>query len=311
MMKNTQITSETLEVAIVQQQAWPDKEASLSETERLLEAHCENSKPQLVLLQELHSTHYFCQQEDPTVFDLAESLDGPTATRLGILAKRLGIVLVGGIFEKRAKGVFHNTALVFEPDGKLAGYYRKMHIPDDPAFYEKFYFTPGDSVRHDGSSGFSPIQTSLGKLGVLICWDQWYPEAARLMALAGADILLYPTAIGWDLHDTLEEKMKQKEAWTLVQRAHAVANHIPVLSANRTGIEEDHSGVGDGIEFWGGSFITDGRGTLLAHADSVSSCVLQATISLSETEKLRRIWPYFRDRRVDAYTDILKRSSAP
>ena len=258
------MSSSVVRAAVVQQQAWPDKAQSLAETERLLEVLCRDEKPQLVLLQELHTTHYFCQVEDPALFDLAEPLDGPSAQRLSALARKHQIVLVGGIFEKRAPGVFHNTALVFEKDGSLAGYYRKMHIPDDPAFYEKFYFTPGDAVRTDGASGFTPIRTSVGKLGVLVCWDQWYPEGARLMAMAGADILLYPTAIGWDPNDTDEEKDRQKQAWTLIQRSHAVANHLPVLVANRVGHEPDPSGQGDGIAFWGGSFISGQQGDFLA-----------------------------------------------
>ena len=296
-----------LRAAIIQQKAWPDKSASLAESERLLDAVCREHAPSLVLLQELHGTHYFCQTEDPSLFDLAEPLDGPTARRLSAMAKKHSVVLVGGIFEKRAPGVFHNTALVFEKDGSLAGYYRKMHIPDDPAFYEKFYFTPGDAVRNDGSSGFTPIRTSVGKLGVLVCWDQWYPEGARLMAMAGADLLLYPTAIGWDPQDAEEEKQKQKQAWTLIQRSHAVANHLPVLVANRTGHEENPEGQGSGITFWGGSFIAGQQGNFLAEADTESSCTLVADIDLSETERLRRIWPYFRDRRIDAYGGLTSR----
>ena len=296
-----------MRVAVIQQRGWSDKEKSLAETENLLSQLCTDNRPELVLLQELHSTHYFCQTEDPALFDLAEPLDGPTAQKLSELASKYGVVLVGGIFERRAAGVFHNTVLVMENDGSLAGYYRKMHIPDDPAFYEKFYFTPGDAVRNDGSSGFSPVQTSVGKLGVLICWDQWYPEAARLMALAGADILLYPTAIGWDPNDSDKEKMNQKQAWSLIQRSHAVANHLPVLVANRVGHEDAPDDAGAGISFWGGSFIASQQGVLLAEADTGSSCYLLAEIDLQLTEQLRRIWPYFRDRRVDAYSGLSSR----
>lgn len=305
------MTNTTLRAAVIQQQAWPDKQQSLAETERLLAELCATHKPQLVLLQELHTTHYFCQVEDPALFDLAEPLDGPSAQRLSALAKKHGIVLVGGIFEKRAPGVFHNTALVFDKDGSLAGFYRKMHIPDDPAFYEKFYFTPGDATFSDGRSGFSPVQTSVGKLGVLVCWDQWYPEAARLMAMAGADILLYPTAIGWDPDDLPEEQQRQQQAWHLIQRAHAVANHLPVLVANRTGHEANPAGQGSGIRFWGGSFIAGQQGELIAHADSDSSCCLVADLDLTRTERLRRIWPYFRDRRVDAYAGLTRRYLLP
>jgi N-carbamoylputrescine amidase len=301
----------TLRAAVIQQQAWPDKQQSFAETERLLQELCSTHKPQLVLLQELHTTHYFCQVEDPALFDLAEPLDGPSAQRLSALAKRHGIVLVGGIFEKRAPGVFHNTALVFDKDGSLAGFYRKMHIPDDPAFFEKFYFTPGDATFSDGRSGFSPVPTSVGKLGVLVCWDQWYPEAARLMAMAGADILLYPTAIGWDPEDLPEEQQRQKQAWQLIQRSHAVANHLPVLVANRTGHEANLGGQGSGIRFWGGSFIAGQQGDLIAEADSDSSTCLVADLDLMRTERLRRIWPYFRDRRVDAYAGLTRRFLSP
>lgn len=298
---------QTLRAAVIQQQAWPDKQKSLAESERLLKAVCQQHQPQLVLLQELHTTHYFCQVEDPVLFDLAEPLDGPSAQQLSKLAKQYNTVLVGGIFEKRAPGVFHNTALVFDSDGSLAGYYRKMHIPDDPAFYEKFYFTPGDASFEDGRSGFSPVQTSIGKLGVLVCWDQWYPEAARLMAMAGADLLLYPTAIGWDPDDTVAEQERQKLAWTTIQRSHAVANHLPVLVANRSGHESDPSGQGSGIRFWGGSFIAGQQGEVLAELDSDSSGYLVADLDLARTERLRRIWPYFRDRRIDAYQGLTRR----
>lgn len=301
----------TLRAAVIQQQAWPDKDKSLSESERLLSELCKQSSPDLVLLQELHTTHYFCQSEDTAVFDLAEPLDGPSAQRLSAMAKQNRCVLVGGIFEKRAPGVFHNTALVFDKDGSLAGTYRKMHIPDDPAFYEKFYFTPGDATRYDGSNGFTPIQTSAGRLGVLICWDQWYPEGARLMALAGAEILLYPTAIGWDPQEQESENSKQKGAWQTIQRAHAVANHLPVLIANRVGFEAAPNNLGAGINFWGGSMIVGPQGEILAEADASSSCSLVADLDMTRTEHLRRIWPYFRDRRIDAYGGLTARVLKP
>ncbi len=301
----------TLRAAVIQQRSYPDKNQSLVESERLLAELTQQHQPQLVLLQELHTTHYFCQVEDSALFDLAEPLDGPSAARLSALAKKYSCVLVGGIFEKRAPGVFHNTALVFEPDGSLAGYYRKMHIPDDPAFYEKFYFTPGDAVCADGTSGFTPIATSVGKLGVLVCWDQWYPEAARLMALAGADVLLYPTAIGWDPNDIDAEKLRQKQAWQLIQRSHAVANHLPVLVANRIGHEAAPSGQGSGINFWGGSFICGQQGEVIAENDAQTPGYLVADLNLSRTEQLRRIWPYFRDRRIDAYGAITSRFLVP
>ncbi|MEI7949540.1 MAG: carbon-nitrogen hydrolase [Gammaproteobacteria bacterium] len=295
-----------LRAAVIQQQAWPDKNQSLAESERLLKLVCQQQQPELVLLQELHTTHYFCQSEDTAVFDLAEPLDGPSAARLSALARQYNCVLVGGIFEKRAPGIFHNTALVFDKDGSLAGTYRKMHIPDDPAFYEKFYFTPGDATRLDGRSGFTPIKTSVGKLGVLICWDQWYPEAARLMALAGADVLLYPTAIGWDPQEQHDENQRQQGAWQTIQRAHAVANHLPVLVANRVG-HEAAPGAGSGINFWGGSMIVGQQGEILAQADASTSGSLVVDLDLSRTESLRRMWPYFRDRRIDAYGGLTAR----
>lgn len=297
----------TLRAAVIQQCSWPDKQKSLAETERLLADLCAEHKPDLVLLQELHSTHYFCQVENPDLFDLAEPLDGSTAQQLSAMAAKYRVVLVGGIFEKRAPGVFHNTALVFDRDGSRAGYYRKMHIPDDPGFYEKFYFTPGDAERSDGSSGFTPIETSIGKLGVLVCWDQWYPEAARLMALAGAEILLYPTAIGWDTSDEAEEQERQKSAWQTIQRSHAVANHLPVLVANRVGHEDSPNSGDTGISFWGGSMIVGQQGEVLAETGAEAPGFLFADIDMNKTEKLRRIWPYFRDRRIDAYRGLIKR----
>jgi N-carbamoylputrescine amidase len=255
---------------------------------------------QLVLLQELHTGLYFCQVEDTDFFDLAETIPGPTTNTLGDLAKELGLVIVCSLFEKRATGLYHNTAVVLDTDGSIAGKYRKMHIPDDPGYYEKFYFTPGDL-------GFTPIETSIAKLGVLVCWDQWYPEAARLMALAGAEILLYPTAIGWNPADDRAEQLRQQEAWITVQRGHAVANNLPVLSANRVGFEADPSGQTEGSLFWGASMIVGWQGELIAQADSESVTEVLATLDLDRTEQVRRWWPYLRDRRIDAYGDIVKR----
>ena len=255
---------------------------------------------ELILLQELHSTLYFCQQENTDNFDLAETIPGPATNYFSKLAAQLNIVLVTSLFEKRASGLYHNTAVVFDSQQGLVGKYRKMHIPDDPGFYEKFYFTPGDM-------GFEPIQTSVGKLGVLICWDQWYPEAARLMAMAGADMLLYPTAIGWDTQDTPEEQSRQHEAWQTIQRAHAVANSIPVIVANRTGYEASPIAGERGIQFWGQSFIAGPQSEILAIASSDKEQNLVADISLERTEEVKRIWPYFRDRRIDAYQDLTTR----
>ncbi|QOR38401.1 carbon-nitrogen hydrolase [Billgrantia diversa] len=294
----------TLKVGLVQQPAWPDKERSLAESEvgvRELAA----AGAELVLLQELHATHYFCQYEATELFDLAEPLDGPTGRRLAALAAELGIVLVGSLFERRAPGLYHNTAVVYDRDRGQVGVYRKMHIPDDPGFYEKFYFAPGDQ-DDSRKQGFQPIDTSVGRLGLLVCWDQWYPEAARLMALAGAEVLLYPTAIGWSPSDDDAEKARQKEAWTLIQRSHAVANGLPVIVANRVGHEPDHSGVGDGIDFWGGSFVAGPQGELLAHGGTKAERLL-VTLDMSRGEDVRRIWPYLRDRRIDAYGDLTRR----
>ena len=296
----------TLAIAAIQQSCSADKNASLATSEQLIRQAAKDGA-QLVVLQELHATLYFCQTEDTAVFELAEPIPGPTSDRLSALAAELGIVLVGSIFERRMNGVYHNTAVVFEQDGSIAGLYRKMHIPDDPGFYEKFYFTPGDAVFNDGSSGFTPIDTSVGRLGVLVCWDQWYPEAARLMALAGAEVLIYPTAIGWDVTDDVDEQSRQLEAWVTVQRGHAVANNLPVIAPNRVGTEPDPAGLSDGIRFWGNSFICGPQGEFLARADEYAETILSATINRSRSESIRRIWPYFRDRRIDAYGDILKR----
>lgn len=292
----------TVTVGLVQQAAWPDKAKSLAESERGVRELAARGA-QLVMLQELHATHYFCQYEDPSLFDLAEPLDGPSGQRLAALAAELDIVLVGSLFERRAAGLYHNTAVVYDRQRGRVGHYRKMHIPDDPGFYEKFYFTPGDV---DATQGFQPIDTSLGRLGLLVCWDQWYPEAARLMALAGAELLLYPTAIGWHPPDDDDEKRRQKDAWTLIQRSHGVANGLPVLVANRVGHEPDHSEVSPGIDFWGGSFVCGPQGELLAHAGEESELLL-VELDMARGEETRRIWPYLRDRRIDAYGDLTRR----
>ena len=255
---------------------------------------------ELIILSELHNSLYFCQVEDVNNFDLAETIPGPSTDFFGELARRLGVVMVISLFEKRAAGLYHNTAVVIEKDGTIAGKYRKMHIPDDPAYYEKFYFTPGDQ-------GFHPIQTSVGKLGVLVCWDQWYPEAARLMALQGADLLIYPTAIGYETSDTPEEQQRQRTAWTTVQRGHAVANGLPVVTVNRVGFEPDPSGQTKGIQFWGSSFVAGPQGELFYQASDDDEESLVLDIVLSHSEQVRRWWPFLRDRRIDEYGDITKR----
>lgn len=255
---------------------------------------------ELIILSELHNSLYFCQVEDVNNFDLAETIPGPSTDFFGELARRLGVVMVISLFEKRAAGLYHNTAVVIEKDGTIAGKYRKMHIPDDPAYYEKFYFTPGDL-------GFHPIQTSVGKLGVLVCWDQWYPEAARLMALQGADLLIYPTAIGYETSDTPEEQQRQRTAWTTVQRGHAVANGLPVVTVNRVGFEPDPSGQTKGIQFWGSSFVAGPQGELFYQASDDDEESLVLDIDLCHSEQVRRWWPFLRDRRIDEYGDITKR----
>ena len=254
----------------------------------------------LVVLQELHATPYFCQTEDPGCFDLAEPVPGPSTETFAALARELGVVLVTSLFERRASGLYHNTAAVLDADGSLAGIYRKMHIPDDPGYYEKFYFTPGDL-------GFTPIDTSAGRLGVLVCWDQWYPEAARMMALAGAELLIYPTAIGYDPNDPADERARQREAWITVQRGHAVANGVPVVSVNRVGYEPDPSGVGAGAEFWGSSFVAGCQGELLAMAGETDEEVLVVELDPDRSERVRRMWPFLRDRRIDHYRDLVLR----
>jgi N-carbamoylputrescine amidase len=283
----------------VQQSCSSDKQANIEKSIRGI-AECASKGAQLVVLQELHCGIYFCQAEDTNMFDLAEAIPGPDTATFSEAAKKYGVVLVTSLFEKRAPGIYHNTAVVFEKDGTIAGKYRKMHIPDDPAYYEKFYFTPGDL-------GFNPIQTSVGKLGVLVCWDQWYPEAARLMALAGAEMLIYPTAIGWESSDPQAEKERQHGAWFTIQRGHAVANGLPVVTVNRVGHEPDWSGVTGGIQFWGQSFVAGPQGEVLhlSSADQEENVVV--AIDRQRTEDVRRIWPFFRDRRIDFYDDLTKR----
>jgi N-carbamoylputrescine amidase len=293
-------TPNTLKVGVVQlhvesnnkHQNW---EKSAQQVRHLAAQGC-----QCILLQELHSTLYFCQTEDVNQFDLAEPIPGKATAFFGALAKQCNIVLVTSLFEKRATGLYHNTAVVFDKSEEIAGMYRKMHIPDDPGFYEKFYFTPGDL-------GFEPIQTSVGKLGVLICWDQWYPEAARLMAMAGADILFYPTAIGWDPNDSIDEQSRQQNAWETIQCAHAVANSLPVVVANRSGFEASPNSADAGIQFWGHSFIAGPQGEVLAMAANDSEENLMVELDMQRTEHIKRIWPYFRDRRIDEYQDLTKR----
>lgn len=277
--------------------------ASISDNKEKLAANiraCAEKDAQLVVLQELHNTPYFCQVEDVKNFDLAESIPGPSTAFYSALAKELNIVLVTSLFERRAAGLYHNTAVVFDVDGSIAGKYRKMHIPDDPAYYEKFYFTPGDL-------GFEPIQTSLGKLGLMVCWDQWYPEGARLMALKGAEMLIYPTAIGWESTDTQEEKQRQLDAWQTVMRGHAVANGLPVIAVNRVGHEPDPSRQTDGILFWGNSFVAGPQGELLAVASADKEENLVVRIDIERSEQVRRWWPFMRDRRIESYESILKR----
>lgn len=288
-----------LKVGMVQQSCTTDIKANIAKlTENICECAAKGAK--LVVLQELHNSVYFCQTEDASLFDLAETIPGPSTEYFGDLAKRLGIVLVLSLFEKRAPGLYHNTAVVIEKDGSIAGKYRKMHIPDDPCFYEKFYFTPGDL-------GFRPIQTSVGSLGVLVCWDQWYPEAARLMALNGAQLLIYPTAIGGVGTDSKEEQQTQRQAWQLVQRGHSVANGVPVVTVNRVGHEDDPSGNTIGLDFWGYSFATGPQGEILAQFGTDEEGVKVVDIDLDRTEYVRRGWPFLRDRRIDAYDPILSR----
>lgn len=288
----------SLIVSVVQQPCNKDRQTNLDfSIAKIHEAAAANAD--LVVLPELHLGPYFCQNEDFNHYDLAQPIPGPTTDILSTVAQKLSIVIVSTIFEKRAPGLFHNTAVVFDRDGSIAGKYRKMHIPDDPGFYEKYYFTPGDL-------GFKPIETSIGKLGVLICWDQWFPEAARLMALAGAELLIYPTAIGWDNNDNKEEQQRQLDAWITIQRSHAVANGIPVIACNRIGFEQSPDSAA-GINFWGNSFIAGPQGEIIKQADESQSSLLTCTIDKSRSEYIRQIWPFLRDRRIDAYNDLTKR----
>ena len=284
---------------LIQQANSPDIETNKSKLASNI-AWCAKNGAKLIVLQELHNSIYFCQTENPALFDLAETIPGSSTAFYSQLAREHEVVLVTSLFEKRSVGLYHNTAVVFEKDGSIAGKYRKMHIPDDPAYYEKFYFTPGDL-------GFEPIQTSVGKLGVLICWDQWYPEAARLMALSGAEILIYPTAIGFDSADQEAEKKRQLEAWMISQRAHAVANGLPVIAVNRTGFEHDPSGQTNGITFWGSSFAVGPQGEILAIAPESEEVNLIVEIDFQRSETVRRWWPFFRDRRIDSYNGLTKR----
>lgn len=288
-----------LRIGILQQHNTPNIEDNLK---RLAEGVRDLAQrgAQLIVLQELHNSLYFCQVEDVNNFDLAEPIPGPSTNFFGELAKAYGVVIVTSLFERRAAGLYHNTAVVIESDGSIAGKYRKMHIPDDPAYYEKFYFTPGDL-------GFHPIDTSVGRLGVMVCWDQWYPEAARLMALQGAQMLIYPTAIGYESSDTNDEQQRQRTAWTTVQRGHAVANGLPVVAVNRVGHEDDPSGQTGGIEFWGSSFVAGPQGELHYQASDHEEESLVVDIDIAHSEQVRRWWPFLRDRRIDAYQDILKR----
>ena len=288
-----------MKVGLIQQTCGPDVEANRQKLARNI-AHVAQQGAKLVVLQELHNSLYFCQVEDVDNFDLAEPIPGPSTEFYGRLAKEHGIVLVTSLFERRAAGLYHNTAVVFEADGSIAGKYRKMHIPDDPAYYEKFYFTPGDL-------GFQPIQTSVGRLGVQVCWDQWYPEGARLMALAGADVLIYPTAIGYESSDTPEEQERQREAWTTVQRGHAVANGLPVITVNRVGHEPDPSGQTRGIEFWGSSFVSGPQGELLYRAAKDKEECTVVDVDFKRSEQVRRWWPFLRDRRIDEFAGLTKR----
>ena len=288
-----------LKVGIIQQH----NTADIDQNKKRLADKCRQlagKGARLIVLQELHNSLYFCQTENVDLFDLAETIPGPSTEFFGQLARELGVVIVTSLFEKRAAGLCHNTAVVIESDGSIAGKYRKMHIPDDPAYYEKFYFTPGDL-------GFHPIDTSVGRLGVLVCWDQWYPEAARLMALQGAEMLIYPTAIGYESSDTKEEQERQREAWTTVQRGHAVANGLPVITVNRVGFAPDPSHQTGGIQFWGSSFVAGPQGELVFRAGNDDECEQVVEIDLARSEQVRRWWPFLRDRRIDKYEDILRR----
>ena len=288
-----------MKVALIQMSCTPNVEFNLQKLAKGI-AQAAQRGAELVVLQELHNTPYFCQTENPDLFDLAEPIPGPSTDFFGTLARQFGVVIVTSLFERRAAGLYHNTAVVIEKDGTIAGKYRKMHIPDDPAYYEKFYFTPGDL-------GFEPIDTSVGRLGVQVCWDQWYPDGARLMALRGADLLIYPTAIGYESSDTPEEQARQREAWTTVQRGHAVANGLPVIAVNRTGHEPDPSGQTHGIQFWGSSFVAGPQGEFLFRADIDEEVVAIVDIDLQRSENVRRWWPFLRDRRIEEFAPLAKR----
>jgi len=288
-----------LKIGLVQQSCTTDREDNVAKSMGGIRA-CAAQGAELVVLQELHTGIYFCQAEEVEQFNLAEPIPGPSTEAFGALAKELNVVLVTSLFERRAPGIYHNTAVVLERDGSIAGAYRKMHIPDDPAYYEKFYFTPGDL-------GFEPVATSIGKLGVLVCWDQWYPEAARLMAMRGAEVLIYPTAIGYESSDPKEEQERQFGAWQTIQRGHAVANGMPVVAVNRVGFEPDWTGVTRGIQFWGQSFVAGPQGELLYQAPADEEVNAVVTVDRQRTEDVRRIWPFFRDRRIDAYAGLTKR----
>ena len=288
-----------MNIGLVQQHNTADINNNIKRLEESVRK-CANTGAQLIVLQELHNGPYFCQTEDTEMFDMAETIPGPSTERFGALAKEYGVVIVTSLFEKRAPGLYHNTAVVLEKDGSIAGKYRKMHIPDDPAYYEKFYFTPGDI-------GFEPINTSVGKLGLLVCWDQWYPEAARIMTLKGADILIYPTAIGWESSDSDDEKQRQQDAWQTVQRGHAIANGLHVVTVNRVGHETDLSGHTNGIQFWGHSFICGPQGEIISQSPDDKEDVAVINIDMKRSEQVRRWWPFLRDRRIDAFDELSKR----
>ena len=289
----------TIKVGLIQQSCTGNTAENMDKLKHSIE-DVASKGAELVVLQELHNTLYFCQTENTSLFDLAETIPGPSTEFYSGIASANGIVLVTSLFEKRAPGLYHNTAVVFDKDGSIAGKYRKMHIPDDPAYYEKFYFTPGDL-------GFEPIQTSIGKLGVQVCWDQWYPEGARLMTLKGAEILIYPTAIGWESTDTQEEKARQREAWVISQRGHAVANGLPVIAVNRVGHEPDPSKQTNGIRFWGNSFVAGPQGEILAQADNMKEENIVTEVDITRSEEVRRWWPFLRDRRIDEFDKLTKR----
>jgi len=288
-----------MNIALIQQTGHPLPHESL---ETIIQSiyKAADKGAQLVILQELHNTLYFCQTEEFNLFNLAETIPGPSTEKLSKIAKEKNIVIVASLFEKRAAGLYHNTAVVIDSDGSIAGKYRKMHIPEDPGFYEKFYFTPGDL-------GFKPIQTSVGKLGILVCWDQWFPEGARLMALAGAELLIYPTAIGWVPEDSQEVQQQQREAWVTIQRSHAIANGLPVAVCNRVGFEAAAVNAKHGIQFWGSSFICGPQGEILVQGSDTRAEIIHATVDLKRTEEIRRMWPFLRDRRIDSYADLGKR----